>query len=90
MWRMGESSSCQEGVFLRENEVFSGGGVLGEIVTLVAVIKLLSISEAHKHSHKHLLIHQTICTVDNTHERTVNNGNIFLCHFHQQFKLHCF
>lgn len=74
------------GVFLRENQVgfFLGGGVLRQIVTLVTVLRLFIISEAHKYPPHHLLIHQTIRTVDNTHQHTVNNRNISLFHFHQQ------
>lgn len=53
-----------------------------EVVSLVAVLKLLIISEAIvKYPHHHLLINQTISMMEHTHEHTGCNLDVFLYHF---------
>lgn len=42
------------------------------------------ISDTDTYPHHHIWIHQTICVVEHTHDRTVYNLNIFFYHFHQQ------
>lgn len=64
MRRTGRSASCQARLFLKENHVVffrMTEEVQREVVSLVAVLKLLIISEAIvKYPHHHLLINQTI------------------------------
>lgn len=58
--------------------------VLREVVSLVAVLKLIISEAVVKYPHRHLLIHQTICVMEHTHEHTGWNLDVFLYHFHLQ------